>query len=642
MKSFCFLLCISVTFLCTAQTWSWAKGASGSLQEGWTNCVDPAGNVITAGYFYGTAVFAPDTLISNGNSDAYITKYDANGNILWANSFGSNSDEVLYSIKADPQGNIIATGYYTSQSITVQGHYLPNLGNGRAIFIIKYDPSGNVIWARSVIGSATGERVDTDATGNIFVTGYFYDPTLEFGTITLNNTTSSSFNGNVFIVKLNSNGLEQWARCSTGNGNNDFPSHSCLSVDPVGNTYMTGHFNSPAITFGSFTLTNNPGSQNIFLVKYDSSGNVKWAVSSVVPDSSAALSNYCNADASGNVYITGYFTADSINFGGQLLSNYSNPADQTAFLAKYDSSGTVQWVRRGEGSGRGENVCSYPGGVYLLGGFTSTAIGFGSTTLSSPGAPDPMFMVNYDVSGNVIYATELSSGGDDAVAGAVDGACNLYITGDYIPDPFIIGTITLPHTGLENAFTAKLSMACTLPVNLQDFNTTSLDKAIKVYWKAAGETGNSNYRLERSLLPVSGFTAIKNFIAGDNSLSHEYNYLDNAVIANTIYYYRIAVMEDGLSKYYSQIKTGKIKASSTDEINYTNPVSGIAYFYFATSPGSVKICFTDMNGRIVLEKNNLASYNNTVQIDVSTLLPGSYFVRIFYKSNYYIKKLIRI
>ena len=93
---------------------------------------------------------------------------------------------------------------------------------------------------------------------------------------------------------------------------------------------MTGFFSSPTITFGSYTLIKN-GDINIFIVKYDPSGNVIWAKSACGTNEDAAWS--IASDASENAYVTGSFGSPTISFGQDTLF-LTGGSD--VFLAKSD------------------------------------------------------------------------------------------------------------------------------------------------------------------------------------------------------------------------------------------------------------------------------------------------------------------
>ncbi|MEK7802520.1 MAG: hypothetical protein AAB276_08710, partial [Pseudomonadota bacterium] len=103
-------------------------------------------------------------------------------------------------------------------------------------------------------------------------------------------------------------------------------------ADTLGNIYLAGRFASNTITFGSTTLTNtNNGYQDIFLVKYDTSGNVIWAKKFGGASDDGATSEF--TDDAVNIYMGGGFSSSSINFGSTtLFNNGNNNGDM--FIAK--------------------------------------------------------------------------------------------------------------------------------------------------------------------------------------------------------------------------------------------------------------------------------------------------------------------
>ncbi len=133
------------------------------------------------------------------------------------------------------------------------------------------------------------------------------------------------------------------------------------------------------------------------------------------------------------------------------------------FIVKYSASGNVLLTRKGTGTAvgifgnEGYSIATDASAIYVTGGFSSPTIVFGTDTIYFPsGGYDPIFLVKYDTSLNVICTSALASGGDDQNAVATDGFGNAYIAGDfYNVNPFIVGTDTLSITGTENIFVAK-------------------------------------------------------------------------------------------------------------------------------------------------------------------------------------------
>jgi hypothetical protein len=362
----------------------WAKSAGGAAGElAYGVSLDASGNVYVTGRFgSATVTFGTITLTNAGGSDMFIVKYDGSGNVLWAKSAGGTSVDVANSVCTDASGNVLITGYFQSPTITFGTTTLTNAGSGGPsdIFIVKYDGSGNVLWAKSAGGTGTesGQGVSTDASGNVYVTGDFINPSFTFGTTTL----TSAGSNDLFLVKYDSSGNVVWAK-SAGGTNGDMAYD--VSVDANGNVFVTGSFAFTPITFGTTTLT-NAGSGDMFIVKYDGSGNVLWAKSAggTSPDIAYGVST----DAGGNVYVTGRFVSPTINFGTNTLTN-AGSGDM--FIVKYDGSGNVLWTKSegGTASESGSGVSIDPGGnIYVAGNFDGPTITFGTTTLTNAGSSD--------------------------------------------------------------------------------------------------------------------------------------------------------------------------------------------------------------------------------------------------------------
>jgi hypothetical protein len=412
-----------------AQTWAWAKSGIGSGDSYGTICTDAIGNVFITGVFDSPSInFGVYTLTNTSLISVYLVKYDANGNVLWAKSpVGSssgNGDDGC-SVSADPMGNVYVTGYFSSPTIVFGSYTLTNYGT-ESIFLAKYDANGNVLWAKNSISSFAdyGLSVSTDANGNAYIAGTFHSSTISFGSYTLTNAGSQ----NVFLVKYDVNGNVLWANSSVGFIGNG----SSVSTDAIGNTYLTGNFQGSPITFGSYTLTNT-GGLDVFLTKYDTNGNVLWAKNSVAA-SGNSFGNSVSSDAEGNAYITGCYSSPTINFGSYTLTNSGT---QNSFLTKYDTYGNVLWAKNVNGSNiQSQSVSNNSNCVYICGGFSGVVSIDTYTLTDTTSSQEPMFIARFDLNGNATYATWLTSGGDDWSGILVDKSCNVYLTGDFLANPY--------------------------------------------------------------------------------------------------------------------------------------------------------------------------------------------------------------
>jgi len=454
-----------------APDWQWAKNAVGNNSES-GNCIttDATGNVFVAGYFYSpTIIFETFTLTNTGNYDFYVVKYDAAGNVLWAKSGGGIYDDVAQGVAADQAGNVYVTGYFYSPSITVGAFTLTNAGVGD-IFIVKYNSAGNEIWTKSGGGTndENGNAIATDAAGNIFVTGFFQSASVVFDTYTLTNTGAND----IFIVKYNGSGNVIWAKGiegTTGDVGNS------VDTDAGGNVYVTGSFNSPSLILDTYTLT-NAGSSDVFITKYDGLGNSLWAKSAggTFNDSGLGIA----LDQGGNVFVTGSFISPTLTAETFSLTNTGN---FDFYILKYDGLGNALWARS-EGSvldETGLGVATDPAGnVYVTGHFHSPSFTIGTYTLNNEGIGD-FYIVQYDNSGNLIWAKSNGGTADDGCSAiTTDALGNIFITGYFISPTLAYSGYTLINSGSEDMFIAKLESTIT---NAEDHVTQISDNEIYTY-----------------------------------------------------------------------------------------------------------------------------------------------------------------
>ena len=211
--------------------------------------------------------------------------------LTWAKSIGGSSYYRGSSIKVDASGNVYTTGNFTGTADFDPGSGTFNLtadAAGGDIFISKLDASGNFIWAKSIgsIGNDVGSSISVDASGNVYITGYFagfaggtaaadFDP----GSGTFNLT--SAGDADIFILKLDASGNFVWAK-SMGGTTNEYG--TSIALDASGNFYTTGSFQGtadfdPGTATFNLTSAGSAGYSDIFISKFDTSGNFVWAKS---------------------------------------------------------------------------------------------------------------------------------------------------------------------------------------------------------------------------------------------------------------------------------------------------------------------------------------------------------------------------
>jgi gliding motility-associated-like protein len=416
----------------TAQT-KWAQPAGGAgFDEGRNLAIDGSGNAYVAGSFTGPAQFGTLTLGAASTSDkrqAYLAKYDAQGNVLWAQA-ATATTAAFADVAVDKDGNAYVIGGF-SGTITMGSITLTSAAVGDMV-VAKYDAQGKLLWVRAggtaPASSFGGSSLALDAAGNVYITGSLSGSAMPGGSV---GVLTSVGKANMFVAKYSSQGDLLWVQQGGGaKGEGSFGVG--LGLDALDNIYIAGHFDTLAM-FGNTTLfTLNPDTQNsIFLVKCDSKGNFLWARAEGGP-SSLTVADVA-VDSQGNSLITGMLGGNS-NYTA-TFGKYTLPVRAfDSYLVKHDADGNVEWATSigGPSTEYGTGVAMDKlGNGYVTGIFGSSLVSLGpATTLTSPNNEKLVYAIKYDPQGKVLAAQrEALCGGATNPAIAVSATQDIYLTG---------------------------------------------------------------------------------------------------------------------------------------------------------------------------------------------------------------------
>ena len=486
MKRNLFLLTLLVIFGLSikGQSWQWANGASNSLDNEGTSVIsDVNGNVYATGFFSdATLNFGVNTLTntsgSNNYYNMYLVKYNPAGNVVWAkNAGGTDGNCRAFSVYKGPNGTTYLTGDFYCSALVFDTVTLNNSLNVEKIFIVKYDSLGNVMWAKSPAGTYTGSGtgITVDTSGNAYVTGTFASG-IDFG----NGTLTSAGGADIFVAKYNSTGVNTWAirQGSTGD-----ETGTGITLDAIGNVYVAGNFNSEAVLFGATTLVNDMSNStnDIFIEKLTgATGTVTWAKSGKGDNDDEAKG--ISADPLGNTYVTGFFNSDSVMFGSIVLNSYS-AGSNCFYIVKYDASGAPQWAQRAGVSNydtKGFGVkTDNAGNAYVTGIFQGDqSVNFGNNVLiDSSSGNGNIFVAKYNLGGAVAWAINAGGTLSDGGAGITTdvSGTDQYITGYYNSNPIYFGNHSLTNPGgSPSVFVAKLGITVGLETIEKGNNKISL------------------------------------------------------------------------------------------------------------------------------------------------------------------------
>jgi hypothetical protein len=293
------------------------------------------------------------------------------------------------------------------------------------IYLVKYDAGGALQWVTTAGGSLGDYAEGVTTDGSSYV--------CIAGEIEGVNNPVYFQNSNITLTSKALNDIFVAKYDLSGNllwANEAgwYQNDKALSVthDNAGNIYICGYFNDTA-KFGANTFVYGYGGNDIFVAKYDANGNFQWVQKAGGPSRDEAKSIVC--DASGNVYITGMFIGTA-TFGSQQVSAPNGYMD--TYLAKYSPSGVLQWVKNAGGAYDDVGWClaiDNSGRIYMTGEFNAYAT-FDNIALTTSGNADA-YVACYDQNGNVQWAKDAGGTLIDRARGIGTDGTDLYITGQF-------------------------------------------------------------------------------------------------------------------------------------------------------------------------------------------------------------------
>jgi len=434
MRVFTLVLIIFLSFQIQAQQWEWVKRIDGIGNDYISDMhVDSLGNIYVTGRdkFSGVIFYDdsnPITPNSYGHRDAFIAKYDKNGNLIWANQAGGIDPDWGWGVVSDNYGYAYYTGtfadtaYFGNDTLISQGL--------NDVFISKLDTNGNYVWAISFGNTSQdrGQDITMDSQGNLYCTG---EVTSE---VTLNGTTIGTPNiGNAFILKLDTSG-------TILNVESIEPARSKglhIESDKKGNIYVSGFLLYNSYVAGY--LVAGPLTRNWadgFIAKLDTTLTTQW-VNTV--DGSFSNTSESIAISNNYVYTTGSysyicdFSGISLTYNGNGTNSATINAAADTYVAQYDFDGNIQWVKGfgGVGSEYGYGIkASEDDHIYFSGVFHDTVM-FDTTQLIAAGSAD-IFISRLDVDGNVVWAKQQGDNESDYnYCIGIDDHENIYSAGGY-------------------------------------------------------------------------------------------------------------------------------------------------------------------------------------------------------------------
>ncbi len=318
----------------------WIKQEGGNTTNIGCSITSDENYIYNTGIFTDTCFIGDTVLISNGSYDTYISKYDKQGNFLWVKQFGGNdynrSNSIVYN-----NGHIYTTGFFRDTAF-FEGTTLISNGD-YDIFITDQNTDGTLNWVKQIGGVERdqGYSITTDSNNDIYLSGIFQD-TVNFGDTTL----ISYGDYDICLAKLDNAGNIIWINQAGGTGTDIGIS---VASDNYDNIYMTGYFEDTAVFNGTSLIS--LGFQDIFIAKYNNSGNLVWIQKA--GGDWGALGSSITTDDYDKIYITGIFGGTAFFGNDTVVSN----GEFDMYITKYDNLGKLLWIKTFGGAGFDEGNC---------------------------------------------------------------------------------------------------------------------------------------------------------------------------------------------------------------------------------------------------------------------------------------------
>lgn len=423
------IFCFSIVMLAAittglSQNTEWVihgEGNSGIEHKDIT--VDQAGNSYSTGHFEDTLVYkttsGQDTLVDEGNGDAFVAKADPCGRLIWIRQFKSSSNVEPNSIALDSRGRVITAGEFASGTdFNPDPDFNVLRPNGAmAIYVSVLDNNGNFERVGRIGGSPGMYRPDVavDEADNLYISG--------------------SFSGGTANESVNISPDPNTRHELTPQGNVD---GFIIKVDPAGNFLLARHFKSSSPIYvyaiatgggqvyatGRFYINADfePGTGNHILAGGDSydgfvvhlSNNDEVEQVHHIEGTSNIAGLSIEVGASGNAYSTGVFEGLLIAGNGNNRVDFDAGNNLNSYIARWDADGKLDWMghldgRNGDMGIVANDLFYNDEKIHFTGSLRGTADfdpGPGEELITAPQFGFHLISGKLDLSGNFLQASQ--------------------------------------------------------------------------------------------------------------------------------------------------------------------------------------------------------------------------------------------
>lgn len=282
-------------------------------------------------------------------------------------------------------------------------------------------------WNWAVDAGGTGNTditwgIATDGQGNVYAAGSV-GGAADFGCGTVSSLPAVAAGS---LAKYDSTGACQWVRGIT-TGFNAAWAYG-IAIDAQDRIYITGSYNGNA-DFGSGITLNSLGSDDIFLARYDVDGNCIWARRAGSSGANDEARGIALSD-SGAVFISGFCGGTTITFDGISIPNPNNY--RQIIIARYDSTGTVQWAKATSGNGQAKTargIAVANDRLYITGQIGFVATTYQGLPITASASTSGLYLLACDLQGQPLWAHHYGPGDHEGMGIAADTIGNVFVAG---------------------------------------------------------------------------------------------------------------------------------------------------------------------------------------------------------------------
>lgn len=499
--------------------------------------------------------------------------------IQWQRALGGTSNEQAFFARQTADGGYVVAGIADSFDGDVTGHHL--LWD---CWLVKLSSAGNIEWQKCYGGSGEDEAfcVEQTADGGYAVAG-------------LSESTDGDVTGNhggwdCWVFKTDSTGNLLWEKSL---GGTSVDGAASLQQTPDGGYIVAGYSQS---TDGD--VLGNHGANDMWLVKLDNSGNMQWQKSLGGSNSDGATSIQLASDG-------GFIIAGGTSSNDGDVTGYHGGGDM--WLMKTDTAGNIQWQKcfGGSGDDYANSISKTNDGGYIISGRSSSNDG---DVTGNQGSND-YWLIKTDNAGNIQWQKSTGGTGNEGAY-----SCSQTVDGGYI----IAGGSFSNDGDVSGNHGAG------------DYWIVKTDSTGSIQWqKCFGGMGND---FANAVLQ----TADGGYLAAGTAYSNDGDVTGNHSPTTSDYWIIKLSPDVGIKDYYYNDKVLIYPNPANDQLSVIGyPLSGNYDLEIYCVFGN-KVFPSPFSSPLLQERGTRGEV-----IDISSLSPGIYFIRIKTEWGYKTAKLIK-